>query len=425
MRRLVSRAGLVLLLALGAALALLTFLKSPVIFGLRDDIKRAIPQQAVPSGVSGLSAEACAVCHREIYEEWKTSIHSQAFVDPFFQAYWTKDRHIWVCLNCHAPLQNQQPTVVTGLRGGRINRPEAHPNPDYDEALQHEGITCAACHVRDGVILGPFDDAVAPHPTKYDPRYRSTEICYTCHAVPSDRFQFYNGGPCATFMEFEAGPYKAKGYICQNCHMPEVERAMAEGGPVRKGRRHLWRGGHDPEQLKRAFTAVLTADEPSLAGGRKTTWTLTMTNSGAGHMLPTGDPDRYFLAEIEVRDRTGRVVASNSATIRRWIIWWPVIYEYRDTRIPPLASRDLTLAYQVPEADQGLTVTARVSYHFMTDGQYQRLKTKYGLAVDKSYAFTLYEQTLPLRAGEAVPQVAQSAVTPSCGTAGHGTDEIG
>jgi hypothetical protein len=196
--------------------------------------------------------------------------------------------------------------------------------------------------------------------------------------------------------------------------MPEVERVMADGGPIRKGRRHLWRGGHDPEQLKRAFTAALTADDTRLAGGQKTTWTLTMTNSGAGHMLPTGDPDRYFLTEIEVRDRTGRVVASRRDTIRRWIVWWPVIYEYRDTRIPPLASRELTMDYTVPDVDEGLTITARVSYHFMTDRQYQRLKTKYGLDVDKTYAFTLYEQTMPLRAGESVPHIAQSAVTPAC-----------
>ncbi len=419
MRRLTFRVGLVLVLAAAVGLGLLSYLKSPVIFGLREDIKHAIPPQAVPTGVGDLSAEACGSCHREIYEEWKTSIHSQAFVDPFFQAYWKKDQHIWVCLNCHAPLQNQQQIVVTDLRGGRIDRPESHPNPDFDPALQREGITCAVCHVRDGVILGPFDDSVAPHPTRYDPRYRSTDICYTCHAVPSDRFQFYNGGPCATFMEYEAGPYKAKGYICQDCHMPEVERVMAEGGPVRKGRRHLWRGGHDPEQLKRAFTAVLAADEPRLAGSQKTTWTLTMTNSGAGHMLPTGDPDRYFLTEIEVRDRTGRVVASRSDTIRRWIVWWPVIYEYRDTRIPPLASRELTMDYTVPDVDEGLTITARVSYHFMTDRQYQRLKTKYGLDVDKTYAFTLYEQTVPLRAGESVPHVAQSAVTPACATSSN------
>jgi hypothetical protein len=102
-----------------------------------------------------------------------------------------------------------------------------------------------------------------------------------------------------------------------------------------------------------------------------------------------------------------------------------VIYEYRDTRIPPLASRELTLDYAVPEGDEGLTITARVSYHFMTDRQYQRLKTKYGLVVDKTYAFTLFEQTVPLRAGEAVPQVAQREGTPSCASAGPDGETVG
>ena len=52
----------------GAALLLVSTLKSPVIFGLRDDIRHAIPHQAVPEGVASLSAEACGVCHREIYD---------------------------------------------------------------------------------------------------------------------------------------------------------------------------------------------------------------------------------------------------------------------------------------------------------------------------------------------------------------------
>ena len=46
----------------------------------------------------------------------------------------------------------------------------ANHNQDFDQALREEGITCAGCHVRDGVILGPFDDAVAPHPTQFDPK---------------------------------------------------------------------------------------------------------------------------------------------------------------------------------------------------------------------------------------------------------------
>jgi hypothetical protein len=415
MRRLTFRTALVGLVGvLLLVLLLVSALKSPVIFGLRDDIKRAVPQQSVPEGVAGLSAEACGTCHREIYDEWKTSIHAQAFVDPFFQAYWRKDQQVWVCLNCHAPLQNQQPTVVTGLRWSRINWPISEPNPHFDAGLQREGITCAVCHVRDGVILGPFDDSVAPHPTRYDAKYRTTEICYTCHAVPSGAFQFYNGGPCATFLEYEAGPYKAKGFICQTCHMPEVERPIATGGPVRKGRRHLWRGGHDPEQIKRALTVSLGADQPTLEAGKKTTWTLTLTNSGAGHMLPTGDPDRYLLAEFEVVDGTGHVVSSRSMKVSRSIIWWPVIYEYADTRIPPLESRDLTFSYAIPDRQSEQTLNVRVSYHIMTDKAYARLQHKYGLNVEVPYVFTLYEERLPLREGEPQHQAAARSPRPRC-----------
>ncbi|MBM6705403.1 hypothetical protein H6A60_13110, partial [Sutterella massiliensis] len=87
-----------------------------------------------------------------------TSIHAHAYVDPFFQAYWTKDEHIWVCLNCHAPMENQQPLLIKGLVKENPERPVTEPNPRYDADYQREGITCAACHVRDGVVLGPFDD---------------------------------------------------------------------------------------------------------------------------------------------------------------------------------------------------------------------------------------------------------------------------
>ncbi len=61
----------------------------------------------------------------------------------------------------------------------------------------------AACHVRDGKILGPFDDSAAPHPTEYDPAFRTTEMCYRCHNVVSGPFQFYNVGPCGTYAEYE------------------------------------------------------------------------------------------------------------------------------------------------------------------------------------------------------------------------------
>ena len=149
-----------------------TEIKPVVIFGLRSDYARAIPFQKVPEGLTSLKAESCGECHREIYDEWKTSIHAHAYEDPFFQAYWKKDKNVWVCLNCHTPLENQQPTLIKEIPRGRVEKAVQEPNPQYDPEYQKESVTCAVCHVRDGVIYGPFDDSAAPHPTKFDPNFQ-------------------------------------------------------------------------------------------------------------------------------------------------------------------------------------------------------------------------------------------------------------
>jgi len=166
----------ILLLAAAGGYLFYNELRPKVIFGLRQDFAQAIPLQKVPAGIPSLKAEDCGQCHREIYEEWKTSYHAQAYTDPFFRAYWRKDGEVWICLNCHTPLANQQPALITEIPRSRVEKAVKAPNPDYDQALQQEGITCAGCHVRDGVILGPFDDSVAPHPTQFDPRSPTTEI---------------------------------------------------------------------------------------------------------------------------------------------------------------------------------------------------------------------------------------------------------
>src|SRR5574341_850703 len=146
-----------LAVAAGLVYVFYTEVRPTVIFGLRSDYARAIPYQAIPAGLESLRAESCGTCHRAIYEEWKTSIHAHAFDDPFFQAYWKKDGKVWVCLNCHTPLENQQPTLIREIPRNRVEDAVQTPNPRYNPEYQKESITCAACHVRDGVILGPFD----------------------------------------------------------------------------------------------------------------------------------------------------------------------------------------------------------------------------------------------------------------------------
>jgi len=374
-----------------------TEVKPTVIFGLRSDYAHAIPYQKIPEGLTSLRAESCGTCHPAIYDEWKTSIHAQAYRDPFFHAYWTKDKQTWVCLNCHSPLENQQPTLITEIPRDRVERAVQAPNPQYDADYQHEGVTCAACHVRDGMVLGPFDDAVAPHPTKADPTFRTTQICYRCHSVVGGPAQFYNGGPCGTYPEYEGGYWmKERGFICQSCHMPEIERPVATGGPLRKGRQHLWRGGHDPDMVKQAVDIKVVAEPAEPKPGDKVHVTLTLINAGAGHKLPTGDPDRHFTVEFAVEDQDRKVLESRQETMGRWILWQPAIIELHDNRLMPLASRDYTFEYQLPKNVTGLTLITKVRYHIQTERQHQMLIDKYGLTAPDPYFFTVYERAVPL-----------------------------
>ena len=374
-----------------------TEIRPTVIFGLRDDYAHAIPYQKVPVGLNSLKAEECGRCHEEIYQEWKSSIHAHAFKDPFFQAYWKKDKNVWVCLNCHTPLENQQPTVIQDIPRNRVEKAFQVPNHRFDPEYQQEGVTCAACHVRDGVILGPYDDSAAPHPTKFDPSFRTTQVCYRCHSVVSGPLQFYRAGPCGTFSEYEGKFFqKEKGLICQSCHMPEVQRPVAKNGPIRYGRRHLWRGGHDPEMIKRAVAVQVEAVPASPQPGENVSFTLTLINAGAGHKIPTGDPDRFFTVEFLVLDGEGKVVHQQEDTMGRWILWQPVILEVYDNRLLPLASRDYSFSYGMPAGEKGWRVKTRIRYHILTDEQHQMLKDRYSLTGDDPYRFTIYEREFPL-----------------------------
>jgi hypothetical protein len=178
--------------------------------------------------------------------------------------------------------------------------------------------------------------------------------------------------------------------------MPEIDRAVATDGPIRRGRQHLWRGGHDPDMIKRAVAVQVKADPPHPKPGDQVTFTLTLINAGAGHKIPTGDPDRHFTIEFLVEDRAKRVVQQDSSTMGRWIMWQPAIVELYDNRLLPLASREYRFTYRMPAESEGLALKARVQYHILTDGQHEMLRTKYGLTADDPYRFEIYAREFPL-----------------------------
>lgn len=171
------------LVILSAALFLgWRFVRPMNIFSVTKNFERPISTAKIPEPLETLSAKECAGCHREIYDEWSTTIHSKAWTDPYFRADFKFDGSPQICLNCHTPLDRQQENLVLGFRDDEKWDPILAPNPDFDHDLQQEGVTCAACHVKEGAILGPSGGDGAP-PT----RSRRWEIPtrFACAAMSS------------------------------------------------------------------------------------------------------------------------------------------------------------------------------------------------------------------------------------------------
>jgi hypothetical protein len=218
-------------------------------YAAQETYLRPIPHSELPEGLPDLRAETCGGCHQAIYEEWQVSTHARAWLDDAqFQEELAKatktpgQDYSWTCVNCHTPLEDQLPRLVAELEGGQIDRPRYVENPHFDPELQLEAITCATCHVRDGVVLGPYGDTPAPHPVRKAPDLLASQVCTQCHQAQAHFPELSLACVFDTGQELARGPYAAEGATCQTCHMPEVHRPLTPGGPERATRRH-WFGG--------------------------------------------------------------------------------------------------------------------------------------------------------------------------------------
>jgi len=376
---------LLIIALIAIALAYASFRKS-LIYDLGQTTAVGVPYQEIPAGLTSLKAAECGACHQEIYAEWRTTMHAAAYTDPFFQAYWQKDEYEWSCLTCHTPLENQLKKRIVEFKGGDFYQPKFADNSRFDAELQQEGITCAACHVRDGVVYGPYpaEQLNAPHPVGFDERFLSESLCLDCHEVPAKPFSFLRSGICGTGGEWVDGPYIKQGYRCQTCHMPEVTRPLMAGKKAHKGGRHLWRGGNSPEQVAKALTITAKHQDGTI--------NVDITNSGAGHNFPTGDPDREVFITARLINKEGAVLQTKELHIRRIIIWKPIMIELSDNRIKPLETR--TLSFKIPSRlnDQSLTVEVEGIYQILSARAREKLETHYGLKDYPPIRYTFVEK---------------------------------
>ncbi|MBE9567651.1 MAG: hypothetical protein IMF14_03070, partial [Proteobacteria bacterium] len=379
------------------------FIRPMNIFLVDERFAWPVDTSQTPEVLTDLSAKQCANCHPDFYDEWQTTIHSQAWTDPYFQTDWQFDKRQHNCRLCHTPLDKQQPQKVLSYRDVDKWDPVLEDNPEFDKDLQHEGVTCAACHYRNGKIVGVIGDTDAPHPVKklQDPN----QICVRCHIVEGERWDtFFRFPPCGTVAEIrstlkdtadpgsvsttdmEPSPdnkvtdnmsegsstidYRSLG--CVQCHMPALERPLVAGGKSRMTRQHLWRGGHDPEMVKSALSFDFNdIDSTGDQDREKRVFRLMITNTGAAHYVPTGTPDRHLTVQLRILDAQDKVLDEENYSIKRTLMWRPFIIDLWDNRLKRWSPQH----YEIETDNDGKAVKAEaiVKYHLLDEKRRQRI----------------------------------------------------
>jgi hypothetical protein len=301
-----------------------------------------------------LAPESCGTCHPAQLADWRTSTHAAAMgpgvSGQLVELLVTAPRSALACQHCHAPLAEQAPLRPDTLAA----------NPEFDPALRGRGIPCAACHVRaherfgpprrDGTLASAVPRERLPHGgATRTPAYLASEFCRACH-------QFEPDGPALegkllqdTYNEWKASRFAAAGVQCQDCHMPD--------------RRHLWRGIHDPEMVRRGLTITLV-DEGATPGAVAAR--LVVENTGVGHRFPTYVTPLVVL-RAELVDAAGRPVAGTRAERRIGReVTLDLERELADTRLEPGQRAELAYA----RALDGGAVGARFSVVVYPDAFY-------------------------------------------------------
>jgi len=261
-------------------------------------------------------SQTCGACHTVIYKEWRNSLHASSISDPVFLGVFNeieKEKKNF-CLKCHAPTVR-----VTG---------------DYDltQFITKEGVTCDFCHTIKSVDLnkaepfefdlgfvkrGPFESHLEiGHKNLYSEVHLKAEFCAGCHEVVNE-----NGfHVMSTYSEWKEGPYAEKGIQCQNCHMPEEFGTPIIKPEIAKTQRsvtaHKFLGGHSQINITTAATLTQVLDKAN----NSLSVVVYVTNSEAGHSLPTGIPSRKVILTVKLLDPKGEVLEKKEVVYRRVLV---------------------------------------------------------------------------------------------------------
>lgn len=297
-----------------------------------------VPPQGEPPKAYGpleasLAPEACGQCHAEQYQQWRSALHSHTMgPGMLWQFELLGQEEANRCLRCHAPLAEQKALVAR--ERGWANAPAAAPPAYVPANLADGGLVCAACHVRGHTRYGPPAPAGAAKASPHGgfvaaTAFQDSRFCAHCHQFGADGPRLAGKLREDTYQQWLASGYAGK-QACQSCHMP--------------GRKHLWRGIHDPDMLRKGLAVELRLVP---LGGGEYRVEVVARNQGAGHHLPT-----YMVPKIDLV-LTLLPAGGRPVELARDVIGWKadvaIAEEVFDTRLPAGASRRFSHVFRAPD----------------------------------------------------------------------------
>jgi len=352
------------------------------------------------------------------FPQWVDNAHGQSGTNPrFFSLYNGTDLSGTVhigggykddfpgtsgnCATCHAP-------------GAAANQPFTTNMNDLT-GVEAEGVFCDFCHkvaaahlnpatglpypnspgavsmqlnrppTDTHMFYGPFDDVTRR--VSFLELEKKSQFCAPCH-----QFSFWGTPIYESFREWLESPYPAQGIECQACHMKPtgVDYFVfpERGGLIRDPAliaSHRQPGAADVELLQN--TVTMTVDARQVAD--RVQVTVVITNTDAGHHVPTDFPGRHMILAVTATDGQGQPLPHLSGpTVPDWggaqaelpgkafakvlrdvqtgespvVSYWKQALIVSDNRIPAMGSDASTYAFAVPDAGGPITATVELRF---------------------------------------------------------------
>lgn len=334
----------------------------------------------IPLQGGDLSAASCAPCHPVQFADWSRSRHARALGPGVLAQLLDRPEDAPSCLKCHAPLEEQA----------------------LDRRLASDGVSCSGCHSRAHAKFGPPPTGrtllplIAEFPSPHGRAqvrdfFEKAEFCAGCRQFREGEAPRVHGKFLMnTFEEWKTSPAAAEGKSCQSCHMP--------------GRRHFFRGIHDPQTVRSGVRWDFHAEvrEDRLAAR------LTLVNAATGHCVPTYAVPEIWL-RLELRDPAGTILSHAERLIARKVSfafgrWW----ELSDTRLAPGQAAELRYEGPIPPGAAEIVARGVVLPDALYRDLFESLLSKaraeesralYLRALDETRrsGYTLFRSRFPLR----------------------------